>query len=156
MPLTQQQVDVVLNALLNRIDDDLYGAVKSVLSGYCATLPVAGDPYSNIKEYSARLLSVLQQLDRGIVQSNPLDETMLVMMEKNKIKRLLNHVPEGGYLAALPGIHKNAAGADEFTVSLLAFDNNSKIHADHTTGNLCGEEMWDKRNSFSSINTVLP
>jgi hypothetical protein len=156
MPLTQQQVDVVLDALLNQIDDNLYGAVKSVLSGYCAPLPVAGDPYSNIKDYSARLLSVLQQLDRGIVQSNPLDETMMVMMEKNKIKRLLNHVPDGGYLAALPGIHKNAAGAEEFTVSLLAFDASSRILSDHTGGNLCGEEMWDKRNSFNTINTVLP
>lgn len=156
MILTPSQIAQVLSALAGKVDDQTMAVVKQLLeytTGMDGLPP--GDSYEEIKAHSQRLFKQFQTLGRGIATDSPQEETMVVYMDMNKVKRLLPRVPADGYIAALPGI-ASGSGKEHLTISLLAADRNFRIMPDHISGGVCGEQSWDNRNIMSSMDVVLP
>lgn len=155
MALTIAQVNLILSTIQPVVDVAVLAEVKQLLQNALADTPHPGDPYDNIKQYSITLLDNLRANSRGICCDNPDEDNMAVFMDKIRVQRLLNKVPAGGYIAALPGIHK-VEGTNKFTVSLLAADSSLNIMEDHCNGNLHGEETWKDTRTFSDLDTLLP
>lgn len=156
MSLTPSQAAQILAALAGKIDNATLGIVKKLLE--TATMNnnfPPGDTYQQIKSYSQRLLAQYEAMGTGIATSNPHEETMVVYMEPDKLKRLVLTVPSDGYIAALPGIH-HGSGDEHMTISLLGADRNMNILPQHISGGVCGEESWGNLNVMSNLDLVLP
>lgn len=156
MSLTPSQTAQILTILAGKIDNATLGIVKNLLN--TATINNSfppGDTYQQIKSYSQRLLAKYETMGTGIATSNPHEETMVVYMEPDKVKRLVMTVPSDGYIAALPGIHYGT-GNDHVTISLLGADKNMNILPQHISGGVCGEESWGNLNVMSNLDSVLP
>ncbi|MFA6058136.1 MAG: hypothetical protein WC756_08045 [Taibaiella sp.] len=156
MSLTPTQAAQILAALAGKVDNATLAVVKKLLETATITNNFPpGDTYQQIKSYSQRLLAQYQTLGTGVATSNPHDETMVVYMEPDKLKRLFMSVPSDGYIAALPGIH-HGTGNDHLTISLLGTDKNMNILPEHISGGVCGEESWPNLNVMSNLDLVLP
>lgn len=156
MSLTPSQAAQILAALTGKIDNATLEIVKKLLNS--ATMNnnfPPGDTYQQIKSYSQRLLSQYQTMGTGIATANPHDETMVVYMEPDKLKRLVATVPSDGYIAALPGIH-HGTGNEHLTISLLGADKNMNILPEHISGGVCGEESWVNLNVMGNLDLILP
>lgn len=114
-----------------------------------------GESYNNIKVYCQRLRDKLVASGRGIVTDDPEQEMLMVYMDRDKVKRLFTAVPDGGYLAAMPGIHTAASGEDQLTISLLAADRDFNILEAHIQGDTHGEESWGNRNMMCNLENVF-
>lgn len=155
MALTIAQVNLIQTTLQTVLPPAALAEVKQLLDNAMADNPSPGDSYDNIKQYSVTLLDILRTNSRGICCDNPDEDNMVVFMDKNRVQRLLNKVPIGGYIAALPGIHK-MNGVDKLTVSLLAADDNFAVLEHHCNGQLPGEQTWKDTRTFSDLDTILP
>lgn len=156
MSLTPSQAAQILAALAGKIDNATLAVVKKLLE--TATINnnfPPGDTYQQIKSYSQRLLAQYEAMGTGIVTNNPHEETMVVYMEPDKVKRLFTSLPSDGYIAALPGIH-HGTGNEHMTISLLGADKNMNILPQHISGGVCGEESWLNLNVMSNLDLVLP
>lgn len=156
MSLTPSQAAQILAALAGKIDNATLAVVKKLLE--TATVNnnfPPGDTYQQIKSYSQRLLAQYMTMGTGIATSNPHEETMVVYMEPDKLKRLFHTIPSDGYIAALPGIH-HGSGNEHLTISLLGADRNMNILPEHISGGVCGEESWGNLNVMSNLDQVLP
>lgn len=158
MTLTPLQVTQIMAAITGNVDPDILVIVKRLLDGVTMNNPCGpGESYADIKTYSQRLLDRLTQLGTGIAVPDPMDDTLLVYMDIDKVKRLMAHVPADGYLAALPGIHNHpVTGTEELTISLLGCGSNMEVLPAHINSSLTGEEAWGNCNIMQRINTVLP
>ncbi|WP_118951146.1 hypothetical protein [Taibaiella helva] len=157
MALTSSDAAQVLALLTGRVDPIVYQTVKNILELQVQNnqnLP-AGESYTNIKEYCQRLRDKLVATGRGIVTDDPKDEMLTVYMDRNKVGRLFNAVPEDGYVAAFPGIHTSDSGKDQLTISLLAADKNLNILPGHISGNVHGEQSWGNRTMMCDLDTLL-
>lgn len=156
MALTPQQADEVLSALDGNVDDNTYEIVRNLLDLNITDNGIpAGESYNNIKQYCRRLRDKLRASGKGIVTDDPDKEMLIVYMDRSKVKRLFNSVPEGGYLAAIPGIHTSANGEDQLTISLLAADKDLNILPAHLLGQTHGEQSWGNRNIMQNLDTIL-
>lgn len=154
MALTLTQANLILTTIKPVVDAAAFDEVKQLLDNAMADHPSPGDTYDNIKQYSVTLLNNLRSNSRGICSDDPNEDNMAVFMDKNRVQRLLNKVPIGGFVAALPGIH-TINGVNKLTVSLLASDDEFNILEDHCNGNLHGEETWKDTRTFSELGTLL-
>ncbi len=154
MALSINQVAQILTAIQPVVDNSVYNEVKLLLNNALAESPHPGETYDNIRQYSVNLREVLLANSSGICHDDPNQDNMAIFMDRNRVQRLLNVVPPGGYMAALPGIH-TVEGVQKFTVSLLASDDSFQILDDHCTGKLHGEETWKNTRTFSEFDNVL-
>jgi len=156
MMLTKAQADSIMKDLDGKVSSETLSLIKSLVKKNTEDNTLNdGDSYTDIRGYSKLLYDKLVQIGTGVVVTQPGDETLMVYMEPKKVRRLLNNVPDDGYLAALPGIHTRN-GISELTVSLLAIDNNMQPMPEHVAGNLPGEECWDNRSLMKQMNAALP
>lgn len=154
MALTIAQVSQILTAIQPVVTPSVYAEVKQMLDNAMADNPAPGETYDNIKQYSVNLRDTLIANSGGICNEDPNEDNMAIFMDKNRVQRLLNQVPIGGYIAALPGIH-NVDGRNKLTVSLLASDDSFNILEEHCTGQLYGEETWKNTRTFSDLDAIL-
>jgi hypothetical protein len=156
MSLSSGQVANIMSALLGKLDTQTFAEVKRILECNITDASVPnGEPYNNIKTYSAELFNRLMESGRGIVEERPEEELLAVYMDRGKVQRLFNKVPVGGYLAAMPGIHKSKEGSSQLTISLLATDAALNILPVHLNGSIHGEEQWDNRRVMAAMDKVF-
>jgi|GEM_PF-1905105 len=157
MTLTTAQAAGILAMLEKKVDPDTLRTIERILSLHTETPDIPdGDSYTSIRQYSQNLYDVLLKSGRGIATDHPDDELLMVYMDRDKVKRLFRSVPSGGYLAALPGIHRDKDGAMQLTVSLLATDGNKMPLPGHISGSMHGEQSWDARNIMRNMAAALP
>ncbi len=154
MALTIAQVNLILTTIQPVVDAAALAEVKQMLENALADNPHPGEPYDNIKQYSVTLLDNLRSNSRGICSDDPNEDNMAIFMDKNRVQRLLNKVPVGGYIAAFPGIH-TINGVDKLTVSLLAADDTFTILDGHCNGQMQGEQAWKNTRTFADLETIL-
>lgn len=156
MALTPAQAAEVMAALNGKVDSNTLQIVKNLLDLNLVNNNIpAGESYNNIKTYCLRLRDKLRASGKGIVTDDPDKEMLLVYMDREKVKRLFNTVPQDGYLAAIPGIHTASTGEDQLTISLLAADKDLNILPSHIQGSAHGEESWGNRNMMCNLDTVF-
>ncbi len=156
MSLTSIQAAQVMTALAGKVDDNTLQIVKNLLDLNLVNNDIPeGESYHNIKVYCQRLRDRLVASGKGIVADDPEQEMLIVYMDKDKVRRLFSSVPDGGYLAAMPGIHTAPSGEDQLTISLLAADRNLNILDAHIQGNKHGEESWGNRNMMCNLESVF-
>ncbi|WP_118972645.1 hypothetical protein [Taibaiella koreensis] len=157
MALTSSQAAQVLALLAGQVDPSVFQTVKNILDLQLQAnnnLP-DGESYTNIKEYCLRLRDKLIASGKGIVADDPKDEMLMVYMDRDKVRRLFNSVPQDGYMAAFPGIHTSPNGKDQLTISLLAADKDLNILPGHISGNIYGEQSWGNRTMMCDLDTLL-
>lgn len=156
MSLTSSQAAQVLAVLAGKVDQNTYKIVQNLLELNLLNSNIPeGESYNNIKVYCQRLRDKLIASGKGIVTDDPEQEMLIVYMDREKVKRLFTAVPDGGYVAAMPGIHTSATGEDQLTISLLAADRDLNILQSHILGNTHGEQSWDNRNMMCNLESVF-
>jgi predicted ATP-dependent Lon-type protease len=156
MSLTSTQAAQVMSALAGKVDQNTFQIVKNLLDLNLQNNDIPeGESYHNIKVYCQRLRDRLIASGKGIVTDDPEQEMLMVYMDREKVKRLFISVPEGGYLAAMPGIHTAPTGEDQLTISLLAADRNLNILDAHIQGSTHGEESWGNRNMMCNLESIF-
>jgi len=104
--------------------------------------------YTEICNYSHSLYSFLttNRNGQGIVSNTHTNEYLGIFMEKSSVEALMNQIPTGGYLVALPG-----KTGSQFTISLLGADNNSNFLTGHKNGTIPGQETWQVCKKYSNL-----
>lgn len=156
MSLTPSQAAQILTVLNGKVDPNTFEIVRNLLDLNLLDNDIPeGESYNNIKMYCQRLRDKLISSGKGIVTDDPEQEMLVVYMDRAKVKRLFNSVPEDGYLAAVPGIHDSTSGEEQLTISLLAADRNLNILQSHIIGDTHGEESWGNRNTMCNLDSVF-
>jgi len=157
MTMTQQQFDETEKALnLSGLNPDLIGDILGILKkcvhGPCIT---PATPYSEIKGFTAAYKAALEERGSGIVCSDYEDEMMITYMDRDRVERVFDNVPAGGFLAGIPSVHTDASGLQQFTISLLPCNPDLTFVESAYKSPIDGEEIWGNFNILKNFDKVF-
>lgn len=156
MALSQEQFDEVVEILsTSHLDPKTLQEILKILKACLKGKNTPGTPYSDIKDYCFQYKTALEERGSGVVQSNYEKEMMITFMDQQRVKRVFDLVPPDGFLAAMPGVHTDSSGQQQFTISLLAANNDLSFVQNNLKMPCDGEEVWGNFDILQNFDTVF-
>ncbi len=157
MALTQTQVREVLAVLKAAfLNNEIVREIEEILNLHCGNGATGDTPYANIKAFANAYKTVLQTSGHGVVQTNYLNEMLLVYMDRASVISVLAQTPTNGYLAGIMGVWQNTTTLQQqLTISLLAADTKLAFMKDANGNYLPGEQCWKQINTVGNFDAVF-
>jgi hypothetical protein len=156
MALSQEQFDEVVKTLSTaHLDPKTLQEIIKILKACLKGGSVPGTPYNDIKGYTSQYKTTLAEKGSGVVQPDYENEMMVTYMDQQRVKRIFDLVPADGFLAAMPGVHTDNSGKQQFTISLLAANNDLSFVQNNLKMPCDGEEVWGNFDILKNFDTVF-